>query len=186
MVAEFRFFNLKKKEMLFVLSADFSVIKPDVGLILWSTVFFLLFWFIIGKYSFKPIAQALKKREDNIQDALDEAKKAKEEMAGLKAENEKILAEARQERAQILKEAKEIKNSMIKDAKGKAKEEAQRIVSSAKLEIENEKKAALLEVKNHVGSIATEIAEKVLRKELSGQSGHEDYVNKLVGEINLN
>ena len=165
---------------------EFSPIRPDYGLILWTIVIFCLFWFVMAKFAFGPIARALKSREDDIQNSLDEAKKAKEEMASLKAENEKILAEARQERAQILKEAKEIKNSMIKEAKEKAKDEAQRIVSSAKLEIENEKKAALTEVKNEVGMMATDIAEKVLRKQLSGQADHEDFVNKLVGEIKLN
>ncbi len=172
--------------MLFILSADFSVIKPDVGLILWSTIFFLLFWFLIGKFSFTPIANALKKREDDIQDALDEAKKAKNEMAELKAENEQILTEARQERALIIKEANDIKSSMIKDAKEKAKDEAQRIVTSAKLEIENEKKSAIIEVKNQLGSMAIEIAEKVIRKELSGDADHENFVGKLVDEIKLN
>ena len=128
--------------MLFVLAGDFSVIKPDVGLLVWTTVFFLLFWLLIGKYAFKPIANALKKREDDIQDALDEAKRAKEEMANLKAENEKILAEARQERASIIKEANNLKSSIIKEAKEKAKEEAQRVATNAKLEIENEKKGS--------------------------------------------
>jgi len=165
---------------------EFSPIKPDYGLLMWTSIIFCLFWYIMAKYSFGPIARALKSREDDIQDSLDEAKRAKEEMANLKAENEKILAEARLERAQILKEGKEIKNSMISEAKQKAKDEAQRIVSSAKLEIESEKKAALLEVKNQVGTMATDIAEKVLRKELGGQADHENYVNKLVGEIKLN
>jgi len=171
--------------MLFFL-ADFSVIKPDFGLLLWTTVFFLLFWLLIGKLAFKPIAQALKKREDTIKDSLDEAQKAKEEMAQLKAENEVILAEAREERAKIIKEAKEAKNTMINDAKVKAKDEAQRIVTSAKQEIENEKQAALIEVKNKVGLMATEIAEKVIKKELKGQSEHESFVNQLVKEIKLN
>lgn len=170
--------------MVFLL--EFSPIRPDYGLILWTTVIFCLFWFVMAKYAFGPIAKALKSREDDIQNSLDEAKRAKEEMANLKAENEKILAEARQERSQILKEAKDIKNAMIKEAKDKAKEEAQRIVTSAKQEIENEKKAALVEVKNQVGMMATDVAEKILKKELSNQSDHEEFVNKLVGEIKLN
>ena len=171
---------------LFFLSADFSVIKPDFGLILWSTVFFILFWLLIGKFAFKPIANALKKREDDIQDALDEAKNARDEMAKLKAENEQILAEARQERATIIKEANDMKSSIIKEAKEKAKEEANRIVTNAKLEIENEKKNALLEVKNEVATMALTVAEKVLRKELSNDSAQESYVNKLVDDIKLN
>lgn len=172
--------------MLLIFLADFSVIKPTFGLLLWTTVFFLLFWFIIGKMAFKPIAEALRKREDTIKNSLEEAQKAKEEMAQLKAENEVILAEAREERAKIIREAKEVKNSLISDAKVKAKEEAQRIVTSAKQEIENEKQAAIVEVKNKVGMMATEIAEKVIKKELKGQSEHESFVSTLVNQIKLN
>lgn len=166
--------------------ADFSVIKPDFGLLFWTTVIFGLFWFIIGKYAFRPMATALKKREQDIQDSLDEAKKAREEMANLKAENEQLLKEAREERSKILKEAKEAKDTIISEAKAKAKEEAKKIVSSAKQEIENQKMAALIEVKNQVGLMALDVAEKVLKKELKGDSNQEAFVNKLVDDIKLN
>lgn len=166
--------------------ADFSPIKPDFGLILWTTIIFGLFWFLIGKYAFRPIAEALKSREDDIQSALDEAKKAKEEMANLKAENEKILAQAREERAQILKEAKDTKNSIVTEAKDQAKAEAQKIITSAKAEIETEKIAAISEVKNQVGSMAISIAEQVMRKDLKGDTEQENLVSKLMGEIKLN
>jgi len=172
--------------MFLIFLADFSVIKPDIGLLLWTTVFFCLFWFFIGKFSFKPIANALKKREDDIKDSLAQAEGAREEMAKLKAENEQILAEAREERGKILKEAMDTKNAIVNEAKNKAKEEAQRIVTNAKLEIESEKQSALIEVKNQLGLMATEIAEKVIRKELSGQTEHESFVGKLIGEIKLN
>ena len=95
--------------------ADFSVIKPDFGLIFWTVIIFLLFWFIIGKMAFRPIAEALKKRQQDIQDSLDEAKKARQEMAELKAENEDLLIQAREERAKILKEAKEAQDTIIRE-----------------------------------------------------------------------
>lgn len=166
--------------------ADFSVIKPDVGLFFWTVIFFAIFWFLMSKFAFKPIANALKKREHDIQEALDEAKRAKEEMSNLKAENEKLLAEARAEKASILKEANDIKNEIVTEAKVKAKSEAQKIVTSAKEEIDNQKKAAITEVKNSVGMMAIEIAEKVIKKELKGNSEHESFVSKLVDDIKLN
>lgn len=172
--------------MLMIYLLDFSPIKPDLGLLLWTTIIFCLFWFIIGRTAFGPIRRALKSRELNIQSALDEATKAREEMAKLKAENEQILAEARDERAKILKEAIDTKNTIVNDAKEKAKEEAQRIVTNAKLEIESEKQAALIEVKNQVGMMATDIAEKVIRKQLGGSDDHEQFVGKLIDEIKLN
>lgn len=165
---------------------DFSPIKPDLGLILWTSVIFLTFWFLLGKTAFGPIAKALKDRETNIQEALDEAKKAKEEMANLKAENEKLLVQAREERAVMLREAKESGTQIVNEAKDKAKSESQKILSEAKLEIENQKKAAITEVKNKVGIMALDIAEKVIKKELKGNVEHESFVNTLVDEINLN
>lgn len=166
--------------------ADFNVIKPDFGLLFWTTIFFLLFWLLIGKFAFKPIVESLKKRTSDIQDALDEAKKAKEEMQALNSKNEELIKEAQAQRATIIKEAKAAKDSMINDAKVKAKEEANRIVSTAKAEIEAQKKAALTEVKNEVGQMALTIAEKVIRKELQGNADQESFVNQLVGEIKLN
>ena len=164
---------------------DFDVIKPDVGLIAWTSIFFVIFWFLMSKYAFKPIANALKKRESDIQDALDEAKKAKEEMANLHAENEKLIQVAREERAAMLREAKDTKNAIINEAKDKAKAEANTIVANAKAEIETSKQAAMIEVKNKVGNMALEIAEKVLRKQLQGDSAQEDYVDSLVKELNV-
>ncbi|MFK7932588.1 MAG: F0F1 ATP synthase subunit B [Saprospiraceae bacterium] len=168
----------------FLFLADFSVIRPDVGLLFWTTIIFLVFWFGLGKMAFTPIAQALKKREDDIQGALDEAKKAKVEMAALNAKNEELLVEARAERANILREAKEAKDSIIKEARDKAKDEAQRIVTNAKVEIENQKNAAMTELKNQVGVMAIDIAEKVIKKELAG--GQDNFVNQLVNDIKLN
>lgn len=171
-------------EILFL--ADFSVIKPDFGLFFWSAVIFLLFWFGVGKMAFKPIQEALKKREGDIQDSLDQAKNARAEMASLNAKNEELLAEARMERSNILKDAKEAKETIIKDAQKEAKEKAQKIVDSAVKEIENQKRAAMIELKNQVGEMALDIAEKVLQKELKSDKAQVSFVDQLVKDIKLN
>ena len=166
--------------------ADFSVIKPEPGLIVWTTIIFVLFWVLIGKFGFKPISNALKEREDDIQSALDEAKKAREEMSNLKAENDKLLAQAQEERAAIIKEAKDSKTAIISEAKDKASEEAKRIVETAKVEIENQRKAAMVELKNQLGNIALDIAEQVIKKELKGDKEQEAFANSLVDDMKLN
>jgi F-type H+-transporting ATPase subunit b len=170
----------------FLFLADFSPIKPDPGLVLWTSVIFLLVWFVLGRFAFRPIQNALKQREKDIQSSLDEAKKAREEMANLKAENEELLAQAREERAKILKEAKAAKENIISEAKTQAKEEAQKIVANAKQQIEHQKMAALVEVKNTIGAMAVDIAEKVLRKDLENDKGQQDFVKRLVDEIEVN
>jgi len=166
--------------------ADFNVIRPEPGLFFWSIVIFAIFWFLIGKLAFKPIANALEKRENDIQDALDQAKKAKEEMQKLQADNEQLIQEAREERSKILKEAKDAKESIIKEAREQAKVEANKLIANAKVEIESQKNAAIADVKNQLGSMALEIAEKVLKKELANNKDQINYVDKLVDDMNLN
>ncbi len=166
--------------------ADFSPIKPEFGLFFWTTLFFILFWWLIGKYAFKPITESLKKREHDIQDAIDSAKKAREEVSNMKSENERILAEAREERAKILVEAKDTKNSIINEAREKAKEEASKVITAAMQDIDNQKKLAMVEVKDQVSKLALEIAEKIIRKELQNNSDQQSFAKKLVDDLNLN
>lgn len=164
----------------------FNPFQPSPGLVFWTTLLFFLFWWMMSKFAFGPISKALAKRENDIQESMDAAKTAKEEMANLKAENEKLLAEAREERAKLLKEAKETKNQIIAEAKENAKSEASRIMTQANQDIENQKKAAMMEVKNEVGSLALDIAGKVIKRELKGNSEQESFVNTLVDDLNLN
>ncbi|PSR14347.1 MAG: ATP synthase F0 subunit B [Bacteroidetes bacterium] len=168
------------------LLAEFSVIRPDPGLIFWTALIFIVLWGVLGRMAFKPIQNALTKRDNDIQEALDEAKRAREEMANLQAENQKILAQAREERSKILKEAKETKDQILKEAKEQARTEARKIVVSAQQEIENQRQIAVTELKNQVGQMAITIAEKVLRKQLTGANNQEAFVNTLVDEIKLN
>lgn len=170
--------------MLFL--ADFNVLKPEPGLLIWTTIIFLLFWFLMSRFAFKPIGEALKKRESDIQDALDQAKKAREEMANLHAQNEKLLAEAREERSQILKEAKEAAEKYTAETKEKATAEYKRKVESAIQDIENQKMAALVELKNQAGKMAIDIAEKVLRRELNSKADQEAFAKSLADQIKLN
>ncbi len=166
--------------------ADFSVIRPDPGLLFWSVLIFLLFWFLIGKFAFKPIANSLKEREASIQDSLDQAKLAQEKMETLKNENEKLLQEARAEKAKILAEAKDVHTRIINEAKEQAKLEASKIVERAKNEIENEKDAAFADLKNKVGSMALVIAEQILEKNLSSDKAQVEYADSLLNKMNLN
>ncbi len=170
--------------MLFL--ADFNVLKPEPGLLFWTTIIFLIFWFLMSKFAFKPIGNALKQRELDIQSALDEAKKAREEMSHLQAENEKLLAQAREERSAILKEAKEAKEEIISEAKERANAEYRRNVESAIQDIENQKQAALVTLKNQSGQMAVEIAEKLLGRELANKAEQEAYAKSLAEKINLN
>lgn len=167
-------------------AADFSPIRPEPGLMFWSLVFFVLFWWLMSKFAFKPLANLLKDRELEIQNALDEAKKAREEIAQMKAENDQLLAQAARERAAILDEAKKMRERIVKEAQDKAKQEADKIISAARQEIENQKLAAIAEVKTKVGDLAIEVAERVLRKQLASDAEQKALIQKIIENAKLN
>ncbi len=166
--------------------AKFYPFIPEPGLLIWTTIIFSLFWFLMSRFAFKPIAKALKEREDDIQSALDEAKKAREEMSNLQAEHEKLLDQAKEERSKILLEAKEAAEVYRKEQKAKADEEFRTKVDSALQEIENRKMEAMVTIKNDAGNMALEIAEKILRKELKADPAQTDFVKSLLDDIKLN
>jgi F-type H+-transporting ATPase subunit b len=163
-----------------------DLLQPALGLFTFSLVIFLLLFFILKAFAWKPILGVLKERETSIADAITSAERVKEEMAQMKAEHEHVLAEAKQERSKILKEAKDAKDQIIAEAKTQAQAEAKKIISEAYAAIDNQKMAALTDVKNQVGKLVIEVAEKVLRKELSDKKAQEGYIKELAGEIKLN
>jgi F-type H+-transporting ATPase subunit b len=163
-----------------------ELVTPDFGLLFWQVLTFLTVLFVLSRFAWKPIMTGLKEREDSIENALSEARKAREEIAGLKADNETLLAEARKERDKMLQEAQAISASMIQEAKDKAGKESQAMINSAKAEIEISKDAALAELKNYLASTSLMIAEKVIRKNLSGDSAQQDLVKELLSKPSTN
>ena len=156
------------------------------GLFIWQVVIFVGLIFLLKKFAWKPILDAVNEREEGIKNALLSAENAKKEMQNLKSDNEKLLAEARAERDSLMKEAREIKDKMINDAKSEAQEAGEKIISQAKAAIESEKNAAMAELKNQVSSLSLEIAEKVLRDELSNKDSQTKLVEKMLGDAKLN
>jgi F-type H+-transporting ATPase subunit b len=163
-----------------------DLLRPDLGLLVWNFIGFLILLIILGKFAWKPILKSLKERETGIADSLATAERVKAEMAQLKSENEALLAKAREERAQLLKEARDTRDKMISEAKEQAKIEANKIITDAHAAIQQQKMAALTDVKNQVGALVISVAEKVLRRELTDKSQQEKYINQLAGEVKLN
>lgn len=166
--------------------ADFSVIKPDPGLLVWTLLIFVLVWVVLARTAFGPIQKALKKRENHIQDSLDEAKRAREEMSKLNDDSQQLLAEAREERARMLQDAERERARIVAEARDEAKAAAQKVAADAKRDIENMRQAAIVDLKNQAGKLSVDIAEKILRRELDGDTAQEEYAQKLVNEFKLN
>lgn len=163
-----------------------DLVTPDIGLIFWTTVSFAILYFILAKFAWKPILGAVNEREKSIKDALSAAEIAKEEMASLKADNEKILNEAKLQRESLLREAREIRSRIIADAESEATEKANKLIESAKTAIENEKSAAMKELNNTVVDLSLNIAEKLLSKELDNKEKQQENIQEILENTKLN
>jgi len=161
-----------------------ELVTPALGLIFWTTVVFLLLLLLLKKFAWKPILSAVEERNNLINDSLQAAEKARDEMSELNSNNEKIIAQAKIDRDSLLKEAREMKSQIISQAKDQAVIEAEKLVNSAKEQISNEKMKALTELKNHVADLSIEMAEKVLSNELSDASKQKELINRSLKENN--
>ncbi|MDD3004367.1 F0F1 ATP synthase subunit B [Flavobacterium sp.] len=156
------------------------------SLIFWTTIIFVVFFFLLAKFAWKPILGAVKSREESINNALASAEAARREMQDLTANNERILQEARAERDAMLKEAREMREKMIADSKADAQAEGARMIEQAKAAILAEKNAAMSELKTQVSTLSLEIAEKLLKSELANKDSQKQLVEKMLGDVTLN
>ncbi len=163
-----------------------ELVTPNLGLIFWMTLSFLILVWILGKFAWKPVMKGLQAREQRIEDALTQAEKAREEMKQLKFSNEQLLKEAKDQRDEILREARKVKESIIEEAREKANAEANRILENTRESIHFEKMAAITELKNEIATLSVEIAEKVLVSELSDKGKQKQLIDRLLGDVNFN
>ena len=162
-----------------------DLITPDVGLLFWTLVSFSILYLILRKFAWGPILGAVKEREESIKAALDAADNAKKEMENLKADNEKILNEAKTEREAMLKEAREMKSKLISDAENEAKAKAKTMVEAAKTAIQNEKNSAMNELKNTVVDLSVGIAEKLISEELADKDKQLKMIEEILDDSKL-
>jgi len=163
-----------------------ELLTPELGLFFWTLLAFLAVFFILKKFAWKPILEALSERETGIAASIASADRVRKEMAMMQSENEKLMAQAREERTAMLKEAKETKDRIVNEAKDAAKIEANKIIADAQQQIQQQKMAALIEVKNEIGKLAIEVSEKILRKQLSTADAQSAYAGLLAEEVKLN
>ncbi len=163
-----------------------ELVSPDLGTIFWMLLMFIIVLAILKKFAWKPILNALQKRERSIEDALRSAERARAEMEKLKADNELIMDEARKEREELLKETRQTGEKLLDEAKNKAGSEAHRILKAAREQIEHEKSAAVSEIRDQMAELSVHIAEKILREKLKGDREQQKLIEKLLNETKLN
>ena len=163
-----------------------DLVTPGIGLIFWQTLTFLLVLLILSRYVWKPIMNALKAREGSIEDALNAAEQARDEMEKLTADNEKLMIEARMERDKIIKDASSIASKIREEAKDDASKITEKMIEDARQTIVLEKQAAINEIRNQVAVFSIKISEKILRQKLSGDKNQKAIIKKYMKDLNLN
>jgi len=162
------------------------LVTPDIGTIFWMLLMFIIVMVILKKFAWKPILNALRNREQSIEESLRSADKARKEMEKLQADNAKIMADARKERDKMLKETKKTSEMILNEAKNKAGEESKKIIQSARAQIENEKDAAIADIRNQVAEISVDIAEKILQEKLKENKAQQELMEKLLKDVKMN
>ena len=163
-----------------------SILTPDLGLLFWMLLAFLVVFFVLAKFGFPAIVGMVDKRKKYIDESLDKAQKAAAKLENIKQESEAMLQEARDKQASILKEAAATRDAIVEKAQEKAREESTRILGEAKAEIEAQKQAAIGELREQVAILSVEVSEKILRKKLGTDAAQMDYINQMLDEVTLN
>ena len=160
-----------------------SILTPDLGLLFWMLLAFLVVFFVLAKYGFPVIIKMVEERKNYIDESLRKANESSERLSNIQQEGETILQEARQKQAEILKEAADTRDAMVATAQEKAREEGNRLIAEAKAEIANEKQAAINDIRAQVAELSVKVAEKILRKELSSEAGQMETIDRLLDEV---
>ena len=160
-----------------------SLITPDFGLLVWMTLIFGIVFFVLAKWGFPMITDSVQKRVDRINESIQKAREAEERLRNLSSEQDAVIEKARKEQAAILKEAAASRDALIEQAKVQARDEAAKILEQAQTRIAAEKESALRDVRKEVALLSVAVAEKILRKDLNSDKGHDELIGKLVDEV---
>ena len=163
-----------------------SILTPDLGLLFWMLLAFLVVFFVLAKYGFPAIINMVDERKRYIDESLHKAHEASERLENIKQEGEAILQEAREKQAQMLKEAAETRDAIVENAQEKAREEGARLLTEAKAEIEQQKQAAIADIRQQVATLSVEIAEKVLKQNLKDDKAQMDLIDRMLDDVSSN
>jgi F-type H+-transporting ATPase subunit b len=163
-----------------------DLVTPAVGQLFWGGLVFIILLILLTKFAWKPILSAVNEREESIQESMDMAIKTKAEMEALQAQNQDLLKEARIERDKMIKEASETSKKLIEESREEGKAQQQKIVAEAQKIINTEKAAAISELKTQVAALSLEIAEKVIKGELSSDEKQKALAEQIANDISLN
>jgi F-type H+-transporting ATPase subunit b len=163
-----------------------DLLIPEVGTIFWTLIVFSITFFILARYAWKPLLNALKQRDNSIAQALQAAETAKQEVSQLHIENEKLMAKARADRDKMLQETRELKESLLNEAREQAKKEGHKMIEDARAAIKAERTAAIQDIKRQVAELSVDISEKILLHELSDPDRQKEFIEKSLVDVKFN
>ncbi len=160
-----------------------SILTPDLGLLVWMLIAFVVVFFVLAKYGFPVITNMVDARKKYIDESLRNAHEAAERLANIQQESEAMVQQAREQQASIIKDAAATRDAIIEEARKKAKAEADRILAEATVQIANEKQATLREIRSQVAQLSVEIAEKVVRQNLQNNKQQMQLIGRILDEV---
>lgn len=163
-----------------------SILTPDLGLLFWMLLAFLVVFVVLAIYGFPAIINMVEKRKKYIDESLSKAHEASERLENIRQEGEAMLQEAREQQAKIMQEAADTRDAIVEKAQEKAREEGARLLAEARQQIESEKQNAIRDIRAQVAVLSVQIAEKVLREKLSDDSQQMQLIDKLLDEVSVN
>ncbi|MCI5815288.1 MAG: F0F1 ATP synthase subunit B [Prevotella sp.] len=163
-----------------------SILTPDLGLLFWMLLAFLVVFVVLAIYGFPAIINMVEKRKQYIDESLSKAHEASERLENIRQEGEAMLQEAREQQAKIMQEAADTRDAIVEKAQEKAREEGARLLAEARQQIESEKQNAIRDIRAQVAVLSVQIAEKVLREKLSDDSQQMQLIDKLLDEVSVN
>lgn len=159
-----------------------SILTPDLGLLFWMLLAFLVVFVLVAKYGFPVITKMVEERKNFIDESLAKAHEANERLAGVRQEGDRLLKEARERQAEILAQAKQTGDSIVREAREKAQLEGAKLLQEAKAQIAAERENALRDIRQTVADLSIVIAEKVVRKELAKDEGQQKLIERMLDE----
>lgn len=160
-----------------------ELITPSSGLLFWMVLIFGIVFFILAKFGFPVITSMVERRNDYISQSLEDAARAREELAGLRQNCDRMLEQTRHQQADLLDQARKSSQQMIEDAKADAGRQAAQILANAKAEIEVSKREAVADVRNRIVDLAVAMSEKILRASLSDDASQKALIQRLMSEV---
>ena len=160
-----------------------ELLTPDFGTFFWMLVSFIIVVVILAKFGFPALVNMVNERKQYIDDSLKSAREANEKLSHIKEESESILVEARKEQARILKEAMDTRTQIVNEARDKAKAEGGRLLEEARKQIQKEKDDAIRDIRKQVAELSVEVAQKVLRKQLSSEVEQNGMIERMLDEV---